>query len=103
MAQTKNPRRVEATEARAKLVARAVAMAKLAPEDPYSGLAETHAHAGAPHRDLDLFDGSEPTPEELEDRARAAEDAARAMPRISNSEGGSALSLIHISEPTRPY
>lgn len=77
-------------EARAKLVARAVAMAKLAPEDPYSGLAETHAYAGAPHRDLDLFDGSEPSPEELEDRARAAEDAARAMPRISNSEGGSA-------------
>ncbi|MCI3134274.1 TldD/PmbA family protein [Phenylobacterium aquaticum] len=78
------------TEARAKLVARAVAMAKLAPEDPYAGLAEAHAHAGAPHQDLDLFDASEPSPEELEDRARAAEDAARAMPRISNSEGGSA-------------
>ena len=77
-------------EARAKLVERAVAMARLAPEDPYAGLADADLHAKGAHRDLDLFDPSEPSPEELETRARAAEDAARAMPRISNSEGGSA-------------
>lgn len=77
-------------EARAKLVERAVAMARLAPEDPYAGLADPALYAKGALRDLDLFDGSEPTPETLEARARAAEDAARAMPRISNSEGGSA-------------
>jgi PmbA protein len=77
-------------EARAKLVERAVAMARLAPEDPYAGLAETKRLARGPFPDLDLYDGAEPTPEELEDRARAAEDAGRAMPRISNSDGGSA-------------
>ena len=77
-------------EARAKLVERAVAMARLAPEDPYSGLADPMLYAKGPLPDLDLYDPSEPTPEALEDRARAAEDAARAMPRIANSEGGQA-------------
>jgi PmbA protein len=77
-------------EARAKLIARAVAMARLAPEDPYAGLADPTLYAKGPLPDLDLYDPSEPTPEALEDRARAAEDAARAMPRIANSEGGQA-------------
>ncbi|CAN5786029.1 TldD/PmbA family protein [soil metagenome] len=77
-------------EARAKLVERAVAMARLAPEDPYSGLADAKRLARGPFPDLDLYDSAEPTPEQLEDRARAAEHAGRAMPRISNSDGGSA-------------
>ena len=77
-------------EARAKLVERAVAMARLAPEDPYAGLADPALYAKGAHADLDLYDDNEPSPEALEDVARAAEDAARAMPRISNSEGGSA-------------
>jgi PmbA protein len=77
-------------EARAKLIERAVAMARLAPEDPYSGLADPALYARGPLPDLDLHDPSEPTPETLEDRARAAEDAARAMPKIANSDGGSA-------------
>jgi PmbA protein len=77
-------------EARAKLVERAVAMARLAPEDPYAGLADPALFAKGPHPDLDLYDTTEPSPEELEDMARAAEDAARAMPRITNSDGGSA-------------
>jgi len=64
-------------EARAKLVDRAVAMARLAPEDPYAGLADPGLYAKGALPDLDLFDGSEPTPETLEARARAAEDAAR--------------------------
>ncbi|HEX5378445.1 MAG TPA: TldD/PmbA family protein [Phenylobacterium sp.] len=76
-------------EARAKLVERAVAMARLAPEDPYSGLADPAGYAKGPLPDLDLYDTAEPSPESLEETARAAEDAARAMPRISNSEGGS--------------
>ncbi len=76
-------------EARAKLVERVVAMARLAPEDPYAGLADPDRLAKGPLKDLDLFDPSEPTPEALEARARAAEDAARAVPRVSNSDGGS--------------
>ena len=74
-------------DARAKLVERAVAMARLAPEDPYAGLADSRRLARGALPDLDLYDGAEPTPEQLEDRARAAEDAGRAMPRISNSDG----------------
>jgi PmbA protein len=77
-------------EARAKLIERAIAMARLAPEDPYSGLADPALFAKGPLPDLDLFDAAEPSPEALEDIARATEDAARAMPRISNSDGGSA-------------
>jgi PmbA protein len=77
-------------ESRAKLIERAVAMAKLAPEDPYAGLAPAERLAKGPFADFDLFDATEPSPEALEEVARAAEDAARAMPRVSNSEGGSA-------------
>ena len=77
-------------EARAKLVDRAVAMARLAPEDPYAGLAPKERLAKGPFPDLDLFDPQEPSPESLEEVARAAEDAARAHPKITNSEGGSA-------------
>src|SRR6185369_16344668 len=59
-------------EARAKLVERAVAMARLAPEDPYAGLAESHRLARGPFPDLDLYDPSEPSAESLEARARTA-------------------------------
>jgi PmbA protein len=76
-------------EARGKLIERAVAMARLAPEDPYAGLADPDRLARGPLPDLDLYDPSEPTPETLEDRARAAEEAARATPRVTNSDGGS--------------
>lgn len=83
-------------EARAKLVDRAVAMARLAPEDPYAGLAPQDRLAKGPFPDLDLYDPSEPTPEELEAVARIAEDAARSMPQISNSEGGSASNSMSV-------
>jgi PmbA protein len=78
------------SEARAKLVERAVAMAKLAPEDPYAGLADPERLARGPLPDLDLYDATEPTAETLEARARAAEAAARAVPKVTNSDGGSA-------------
>jgi PmbA protein len=76
--------------ARTKLVERAVAMAKLAPEDPYAGLADPERLARGPLPDLDLFDAAEPTAEALEARARVAEAAARAVPKVTNSDGGSA-------------
>ncbi len=76
-------------DARRKLVERAVAMARLAPEDPYAGLADPEQLARGPLPDLDLYDASEPTAEALEDRARAAEAAARAVPKVTNSDGAS--------------
>ncbi|WP_374656609.1 TldD/PmbA family protein [Phenylobacterium sp.] len=79
-------------EARAKLIERAVAMARLAPEDPYAGLAPKDRLAQGPFPELDLYDPQEATPEALEEVARAAEDAARANPQVTNSEGGSASS-----------
>ena len=74
----------------ARLVERAVAMAHLAPEDPYAGLAPEDRLARGPFRDLDLYDPTEPPAEALEAAARKAEDAARAVPGVSISEGGSA-------------
>jgi PmbA protein len=72
------------------LVERAVAMAREAPEDDWAGLApEARLLHGAPPQ-LDLADRDDPSPESLRDAALAAEDAARAVPGVSNSEGGSA-------------
>ncbi len=75
---------------RAKLVERVVAMARLAPEDPYAGLADRARLASGPYPDLDLYDDHEPSAEALEARAREAEDAARAVDGVTNSDGGSA-------------
>ena len=71
------------------LVARAVAMAKIAPEDPHIGLADP-ALIAKTWPDLDLVDSIEPTPEDLYARTAAAEDAARAVPGVTNSEGADA-------------
>jgi PmbA protein len=73
--------------ARARLVERAVAMARLAPEDPYCGLAPEDRLARGALPDLDLYDPTEMSPAQLEEAARAAEAAARATPGVSNSEG----------------
>jgi PmbA protein len=76
--------------AQARLVERAVAMARLAPEDPYAGLAPSDRLARLPRAGLDLFDPTEPSAESLEEHARTAEDAARAVPRVSKSDGAHA-------------
>jgi PmbA protein len=76
-------------DARARLVERAVAMARLAPEDPYAGLADPDHLARGPGPDLDLYDPTEPSAEALEARARAAEAAARASPGVTNTDGAS--------------
>ncbi len=75
---------------RARLVERAVAMAKLAPEDPYASLAPQDRLAKGPHADLDLFDPSERTAEALEAAAAEAEAAALGVAGVSKSEGGHA-------------
>ncbi|HEX8232494.1 MAG TPA: TldD/PmbA family protein [Caulobacteraceae bacterium] len=76
-------------EARRKLVERAVAMARLAPEDPYASLAAPERLANGAAPSLDLFDPGEPSAEALEAQALAAEEAARAVAGVTNSEGGS--------------
>jgi PmbA protein len=77
-------------EALALLVERCLAMAREAPEDPYAGLAPQQLlHRGdAPF--LDLIDPLEPAPEELRERALAAEDSARAVAGVTNSSGAGA-------------
>lgn len=72
------------------LVERAVAMAKLAPEDQYAGLVPADLLAKGPFPDLQLFDSTETAAEALEAQAREIEDAARAVKGVTNSEGGSA-------------
>ncbi|MES2057424.1 MAG: TldD/PmbA family protein [Pseudomonadota bacterium] len=72
------------------LVDRAVAMAREAPEDAWAGLAPADRLMRGNAPQLDLDDGGEVTPPELKAAALAAEDAARAVPGVSNSEGGGA-------------
>lgn len=71
------------------LVERAVAMARTVPEDPYAGLAEPEQLA-TDWPELDRFDPTEPTAEQMIERVKAAEDAARAVPGVTNSEGAEA-------------
>jgi len=78
------------TEGRRKLIERAVAMARLAPEDPYAGLAPPDRLARGPFPELDLYDDGEPSAEALEAMARDAEAAARSIEGVTNSDGGSA-------------
>jgi PmbA protein len=69
---------------------RAVAMARLALEDRYAGLADPALLLRTPPQNLDLEDATEISPEQLKALALEAEDAARAVPGVSNSEGGGA-------------
>ena len=88
-----------APAALAEASARAVAMAREATPDRFAGLAPAELLASGPFADFDLFDpaAAEIPAERLQQMALAAEDAARAMPAISNSEGGSASSGTSIS------
>lgn len=73
----------------AQLVERAVAMARSIPEDPYCGLADS-SELARDFPDLDVCDPDEPSAETLIDMVRAAEDSARAVPGVTNSEGAEA-------------
>lgn len=78
-------------DALAELVGRAVAMAREAPEDPYAGLAPEELLFRGEMPDLEADDGADPAPAALKARALAAEDAARAVGGITNSEGASMM------------
>ncbi|MGS1093223.1 TldD/PmbA family protein [Aquamicrobium terrae] len=73
----------------ATLAERAVAMAKVSPEDPYQGLADPSLLMKR-QADLDLFDATEIPAERLKDDALAAEAAALAVKGVTNSAGSSA-------------
>jgi len=78
------------TAAITSLAERAVAMAREAPEDAWAGLAPEDRLLHGPIPQLDLDDGGIVSPEALKEAALAAEDAARAVNGVSNSEGGGA-------------
>ncbi|MEE8499274.1 MAG: TldD/PmbA family protein, partial [Kiloniellales bacterium] len=71
------------------LVVRALAMARSVPEDAYCGLAEP-GQLAREIPEIDLCDPAEPATDTLIERARACEDAARAVPGVTNSEGAEA-------------
>ncbi len=71
------------------LAARAVAMARAAPEDKFAGLADAAALAKT-IPDLDLTDPDLPSVEQLEALARAAEAAGLAVKGVTRSDGASA-------------
>src|SRR4029077_18168824 len=70
----------------AQLAERAVAMARVAPDDPYAGLADPDALASQ-FPDLDLLDSTLPAVTDLERRAKDAEAAALAVKGVSKSGG----------------
>src|SRR3954468_1430174 len=74
-------------EALSALVERATAMAREAPEDPYAGLGPEALLLKGDAPDVEADDGADPSPAELKARALEAEDAARALDGITNSEG----------------
>src|SRR5690625_3676675 len=73
----------------AALIVRAVAMARVVPEDRWCGLADP-GQLATERPDVDSNDPQEPTPEVLIERARACEAAARAVEGVTNSEGAEA-------------
>ncbi len=68
---------------------RAIAMARLAPADNDSTLAPAALYPKSIPK-LDLLDKAEPTPEWLMEQCAIAEDAARGVTGITNSEGADA-------------
>lgn len=77
----------------AKLAERAVAMARVAPDDKYVGLADPSLLARE-FADLDLLDRTVPSTAELERRACEAEAAALAVKGVTKSGSASASSGI---------
>src|SRR6266851_8473522 len=77
----------------AQLAERAVAMARVAPEDPYAGLADATLLA-RDIPDLDLLDPDLPTVAVLERRAKRAENAALAVKGVTKSGGAAASAGI---------
>lgn len=72
------------------LAERAVAMARVSPEDPFQGLANkdklfAHEKIQESIAKLDLFDATEPDPDYMEKQALAAEEAGMAVEGVTKS------------------
>ncbi|MGW6777926.1 TldD/PmbA family protein [Brucella pseudogrignonensis] len=76
-----------------RLAERAVAMAKVAPEDPFEQLADPSLLVTQP-RDLDLFDATQIDTARLTADALATEEAARGVVGVTNSGGAGASSSM---------
>tara|TARA_R100001244_G_scaffold44182_16_gene40120 strand:- start:22591 stop:23937 length:1347 start_codon:yes stop_codon:yes gene_type:complete len=72
------------------LVGRALDMAKEAPEDQFAGLAPQELLLKSEAPSIEGDDGQDPEPELLRELALKAEDAARSVEGVTNSEGGGA-------------
>ncbi|MBT9368914.1 TldD/PmbA family protein [Rhizobium sp. CSW-27] len=71
------------------LAERAVAMAKVSPEDPFACLAD-EGNLAAAYPDLDLYDPTEVSTDALAEAALAAEQAALSVAGVTNSSGAGA-------------
>lgn len=71
------------------LAERAVAMAKVSPEDPFAGLA-AETDLAREIRDLELYDPTEVSADALRESALAMEEAARSVAGVTNSLGAGA-------------
>jgi len=74
---------------RSDIVERAIAMAKVAPQDPYSGLANDH-QLESDFPNLDICDQAAPSSDELLATAIEAEAAGLSVKGVTQSGGGSA-------------
>lgn len=82
------------------LVTRAVSMARLAPEDPYCGIAAESDIITAPPA-LDIFDATRPTTEALVKQTIAMEAAALGVAGVTNTdeaEGGWGSVTVHLRQ-----
>jgi PmbA protein len=75
------------------LAERAVAMAKVSPEDPYQGLVDASLLSNGTV-DLDVFDATELSADQLREAALQAEEAALAVKGVTNSGGSGASAGI---------
>ncbi|HYD18212.1 MAG TPA: TldD/PmbA family protein [Patescibacteria group bacterium] len=75
-----------APDALAQMAERAVAMAKMVPDDKFAGLADP-AELAKSFPDLDLYDPTEISVEKMAEMADAAEGAALEVEGITNSDG----------------
>jgi PmbA protein len=73
------------------LAERAVAMARVSPEDPHQGLADAARLVREP-KELELLDQTELGADELREAALAMEEVALSVPGVTNSGGSSASS-----------
>ena len=72
-------------------------MARNVPEDPFNGLADPDQLARNWPTDLEIDDPTEPSAEQMIEQARIAEEAALAVPGVTNSEGAEAAGAAPVA------